>query len=181
MSIETKYLNSLKDHFIYNSEIYKTSEKRISELCDGMINIIISESLKDITKEELKFLNNFDEFWINTCIYLGRSFRIKYGGIKLTEEDIGDVRGLYCDDYYRRFKIPKLFFEKSSNLSILPDNIVSNLIKMNDEILRLKNETSKIILSWDRLINKDTSKTWLKQNFPEIYEKLRELEKDIPV
>ena len=55
MSIETKYLNSLKDHFIYNSEIYKTSVKRISELCDGMINIIISESLKDITKEEIKF------------------------------------------------------------------------------------------------------------------------------
>ena len=135
MSIKTKYLNSLKDHFIYNSEIYKNSKKRISELCDGMINIIISESLKDITKEELKILNNFDNFWI----------------------------------------------DKSSNLSILPDNIVSNLIKMNDEILRLENETSKIILSWDRLINKDTSKIWLKQNFPEIYEKLRELEKDIPV
>lgn len=177
MSIETKYLNSLKDHFIYNSEIYKNSKKRISELCDGMINIIISESLKDITKEELKILNNFDNFWIDTYIYLGKSFRIKYGGIKQTE----DIKGLYHDDYYRRFKVPKLFFEKSSNLYILPDNIVSNLIKMNDEILRLENETSKIILSWERLINKDTSKTWLKQNFPEIYEKLRELEKDIPV
>ena len=88
MSIKTKYLNSLKDHFIYNSEIYKTSKKRISELCDGMINIIISESLKDITKEELKILNNFDEFWIYTSIYLGRSFRNQYGGIKSTEEDI---------------------------------------------------------------------------------------------
>ena len=178
MSIKTKYLNSLKDHFIYNSEIYKTSKKRISELCDGMINIIISESLKDITKEELKILNNFDEFWIYTHIYLGKSFRIKYGGIKPIEEDIGR---LYYDTYYRQFKVPKLFFEKSSDLSILPDNIVSNLIKMNDEILRLENETSKIILSWERLINKDTSKTWLKQNFPEIYEKLRELEKDIHV
>ena len=178
MSIKTKYLNSLKDHFIYNSEIYKTSKKRISELCDEMVNIIISESLKDITKEELKILNNFDEFWIDTSIYLGRSFRNQYEGIKPTEEDI---RRLYYDGYYRRFKVPKLFFEKSSNLSILPDNIISNLIKMNDEILRLENETSKIILSWERLINKDTSKTWLKQNFPEIYEKLRELEKDIPV
>lgn len=176
MSIKTKYLNSLKNHFIYNSEIYKTSEKRISELCNGMINIIISESLKDITKEELKILNNFDNFWAYTGIYLGRSFRIKYGGIKQTE----DTRRLYYD-YYRQVKVPKLFIEKSSNLSILPDNIVSNLIKMNDEILRLESETSKIILSWDRLINKDTSKTWLKQNFPEIYEKLRELEKNIPV
>lgn len=178
MSIKTKYLNSLKNHFIYNSEIYKNSKKRISELCDEMVNIIISESLKDITKEELKILNNFDNFWIDTYIYLGRSFRINYGGIKPTEKDIGR---LYNDNYYRRFKVPKLFFEKSSNLSILPDNIVSNLIKMNDEILRLENETSKIILSWERLINKDTSKTWLKQNFPEIYEKLRELEKDIHV
>ena len=67
-----------------------------------------------------------------------------------------------------------------------PDGITKGLWKYQKtyfcrEILRLENETSKIILSWDRLINKDTSKTWLKQNFPEIYEKLRELEKDIPV
>lgn len=178
MSIKTKYLNLLKDHFIYNSEIYKTSKERISELCDEMINTIISESLKDITKEELKILNNFDEFWINTYIYLGRSFRDKYGGEQIIENAEGRF---YYDNYYRRFKVPKLFIEKSSNLSVLPDDIINNLIKMNDEILRLEDETSKIILSWERLINKDTSKTWLKQNFPEIYEKLREIEKDIPV
>lgn len=178
MSIKTKYLNLLKDHFIYNSEIYKTSKERISELCDEMINTIISESLKDITKEELKILNNFDEFWINTHIYLGRSFRAKYGGKQIIEEETGR---LYYDNYYRRFKVPRLFIEKSSNLSVFPDDTINSLIKMNDEILRLEDETSKIILSWERLINKDTSKTWLKQNFPKIYEKLREIEKNIPV
>lgn len=178
MSIKTKYLNFLKDHFIYNSEIYKTSKERISELCDEMINTIISESLKDITKEELKILNNFDEFWINTHIYLGRSFRAKYGGKQIIKEETGR---LYYDNYYRRFKVPRLFIEKSSNLSVFPDDTINSLIKMNDEILRLEDETSKIILSWERLINKDTSKTWLKQNFPEIYEKLREIEKNIPV
>ena len=180
MSIKTKYLNLLKNHFIYNSEIYKTSKKRIFELCDEMINIIISESIKDITEEELKILNEFNEFWVDTYIYLGRSFRAKYGGKQIIEED--KLR-LYYDSYHRRFKVPKLFMEKSSNLSVLSDDIdiINKLIEMNDEILRLEDKISKIILSWERLINKNTSKNWLKQNFPEIYEKFREIEKDISV
>lgn len=179
MNIKIKYINALRDHFIYNSEIYKTSKKRTSELCNEMTNMIISESLKDITKEELNILNNISDFWTDTYIYFGKSFRTKYGGKKPIEEE-GTER-FYYGDYYVKIKVPKLFLESSTNLFNLSSNILDDLIKLNDEIISIDGEISKIIQSWERLINKDTSKTWLKKNFPEIYEKLREIEDDISI
>lgn len=171
MSIKRKYLDSLKKQFIYESELFKKSQKRAHEVCDKMIELIIHDSLKDISEDELKVLNKFKNFWKDTYLYFGWSFRRRFGGVLEIEYS---NKSFILDNYYRNFRVPVSSLDRTLNL-VISDNAVKELITLNDEILLLESEMSKVISTWDRLINRNTSKRWLKRNFPEIYEELRKL------
>ena len=66
-------------------------------------------------------------------------------------------------------------------MSFLPPEISSKLIEINNKILNLDYIQTSLEISWRRLINRETKKTWLKINFPKIYERLRYYETNISV
>ena len=66
-------------------------------------------------------------------------------------------------------------------MSCLPPEISSKFIEINNEILDLDYIQTSLEISWRRLINRNTKKTWLRINFPKIYERLRYYETNISV
>lgn len=177
MSIKKVWVDELKDKFLLTTEKYKSFGIKRNELCKEMVKIIEDYSLKEIPPEEFKVLKNLSGFWASAIIYPGTPFRDSFGG------DIRDpkIERDSCYWYGVNLKITRSFYDKYYDESIyrigkLPPEILPELIRINNEIMDLDYKKTYLNQSWDRLINPRTKKTWLKINFPKIYEQLKNYE-----
>lgn len=178
MSIKTKYLHQLKEKFLLESTKYKTLCDRREKILREMKRIIQEDSLSGISEDELKVLRVLPGFWYTSaCFYPGANFRDSFGG----PEKNYQIERHY--DYIRSVtvEVPSSFSKEPYGLRDLPKTTVSKLLPLNNELLEVEYKKYLSRSSWERLINSDTSKVWLKYNFPVIYEKLRELEKGLSI
>lgn len=182
MSIKKIWIDRLKDEFLLSTEKYKSLGIKRSELCDKMKKIIKDYSIREIPPEEFKVLENLSDFWETTRFYPGTSFRDIFGG-KCQDPEIEKYFGYW---YGVELKVTKPFFEKCYDdlicrMGKLPPEILPKLIEINNEILDLDYKKTYLNKSWDRLINPRVKKTWLKINFPRVYEQLRKYETGVSV
>lgn len=178
MSIKTKYLHQLKEKFLLESTKYKTLCDRREKILREMKRIIQEDSLSGISEEELKILRVLPGFWYSSaCFYPGANFRDYFGG----PEKNYQIERYY--DYFHSVtvEVPASFSNEPYGLRDLPKTTVSKLLPLNNELLEIEYKKYLSRSSWERLINSKTSKVWLKNNFPIIYEKLRELEKGLSI
>lgn len=182
MSIKKVWVDKLKHEFLLSTGKYKSFGIKRNELCEKMIKIIEDYSVREIPPKELKILENLDGFWEIIRIYPGTSFRDIFGGdtrYPCIERSFGYWHGIDV-------KVTKLFYDRYYDQSIyklgkLPSEILPGLIEINNKIMKLDYQKIYLNQSWDRLINSRTKKTWLKINFPKIYEQLRNYETSISV
>ena len=182
MSIQKVWIDKLHVEFLTSSEKYTEISSTRKKLCNEIKSIIEEFSIKDIPKEELSVLEKLPDFWKTFIINPGTDFRNSYGGIKKDPW----IEKLYGYHYGIDIKVSKSFYETYDcssyrDMSCLPPEISSKLIEINNEILNLDYIQTSLELSWKRLINRETKKTWLKINFPKIYERLRYYETNISV
>jgi hypothetical protein len=182
MSIKKVWVDKLKDKFLLSTEKYKSFGVERNKFCKEMVKIIENYSLKEIPSEEFKVLKNLSGFWEFIRIYPGTSFRDIFGG------DIRDPEIERKFDYWYAvdLKVTKPFYDRCYDNSIyrirkLPPEILPELIRINNEIMDLDYKKTYLNQSWDRLINSRTKRTWLKINFPKIYEQLKDYETSVSV
>lgn len=182
MSIKKIWVDKLKHDFLLSTEKYKSFGTKRTELCNEMVKIIEDYSVKMIPPDEFKILKNLLGFWESTRIYPGTSFRDIFGG---------DTRDPWIERsfgywYGIDIKVTKPFYDRCYDQSIykigkLPSEILPELIRINNKIMELDYQKTYLDQSWDRLINSRVKRTWLKINFPKIYEQLRNYETSISV
>ena len=182
MSIKKVWIDKLYVEFLISSEKYIEISSTREKLCNEIKLIIEEFSIKDISKEELSVLEKLPDFWKTFRIHPGTNFRDSYGGIK---KDLWIERN-FGYHYGTDVNVSKSFYETYDcssyrGMSCLPPEISSKLIEINNEILDLDYIQTSLEISWRRLINRNTKKTWLRINFPKIYERLRYYETNISV
>lgn len=182
MSIKKVWVDKLKHEFLLSTEKYKSLRNLRDELCEKMKKIIEDYSIRDIPPEDFHVLKNLSGFWELARIYPGTSFRDLFGGNQRNP----DIERYYGYWYGIDLKITKSFYDKYYDKSIfklgkLPSDILPELIEINNKILDIDYEKIYLDKSWDRLINSRTKKTWLKINFPKVYEQLRNYEADLSI
>ena len=182
MSIKKVWIDKLYEEFLISSEKYIEISSTREKLCNEIKLIIEEFSIKDISKEELSVLEKLPDFWKTFRIHPGTNFRDSYGGIK---KDLWIERN-FGYHYGTDVNVSKSFYETYDcssyrGMSFLPPEISSKLIEINNKILNLDYIQTSLEISWRRLINRETKKTWLKINFPKIYERLRYYETNISV
>ena len=182
MSIKKVWIDKLYGEFLISSEKYIEISSTREKLCNEIKLIIEEFSIKDISKEELSVLEKLPDFWKTFRIHPGTNFRDSYGGIK---KDLWIERN-FGYHYGTDVNVSKSFYETYDcssyrGMSFLPPEISSKLIEINNKILNLDYIQTSLEISWRRLINRETKKTWLKINFPKIYERLRYYETNISV
>lgn len=180
MSIRTRSVNKLKTEFFFGSAEYRYLSALRENLRNKMVDVIHKYSVREIPEKDLKVLSKFSGYWHQIRIQPGLSFRNIFGGISLDpdiENEINRIRGYdYCE-----VRVPEKYYNKYNKncLSILhiPEEILPELIEINNKVIEIENKLVSARRSWERLINRDTNKTWLKTNFPDIYARLKDLEK----
>lgn len=182
MSIKKVWIDKLYGEFLISSEKYIEISSTREKLCNEIKLIIEEFSIKDISKEELSVLEKLPDFWKTFRIHPGTNFRDSYGGIK---KDLWIERN-FGYHYGTDVNVSKFFYETYDcssyrGMSCLPPEISSKLIEINNKILNLDYIQTSLEISWRRLINRNTKKTWLRINFPKIYERLRYYETNISV
>lgn len=182
MSIKKVWIDKLHVEFLTSSEKYTEISSAREKLCNEIKSIIEEFSIKDIPKEELSVLEKLPDFWKTFRIHPGTDFRDSYGGIK---KDPWIERN-FGYHYGTDVNVSKSFYEIYEcsgyrGMSFLPPEISSKLIEINNKILNLDYIQTSLEISWRRLINRNTKKTWLRINFPKIYERLRYYETNISV
>ena len=182
MSIKKVWIDKLYEEFLISSEKYIEISSTREKLCNEIKLIIEEFSIKDISKEELSVLEKLPDFWKTFRIHPGTNFRDSYGGIK---KDLWIERN-FGYHYGTDVNVSKSFYETYDcssyrGMSFLPPEISSKLIEINNKILNLDYIQTSLEISWRRLIYRETKKTWLKINFPKIYERLRYYETNISV
>jgi hypothetical protein len=180
MSIRTKLINKLKTEFLFGSAEYRYLGALRDNLKNKMADVIYKYSVQEIPGEDLKVLSKLSDYWHSIRIQPGLIFRNIFGGISLDpemENEINRSRGYdYCE-----VRVPEKYYNEYNRncLSVLhiPEEILPELIEINNKVIETENKLVLARRSWDRLINKNTNKTWLKTNFPDIYARLKDLEK----
>ena len=169
MSLLSSEVKAIKQKYFLESARIKKGRGRINELVEEMARIIKEEAMKDFTEEELEILGKFPKAWIEKPLFPGERFYRSYGADRVYLMD--DI-----NDYLRpRFiKLPTCFLIKQGNGlgRTFPVEIMERVKPLNNEILKILEEQNQMERRWDRLFNIRTSKRWIKQNFPEIYENL---------
>ena len=178
MSIKKALVDSLKSDFLYSSDKFKNIRICREELCKKMVNALKEYSIRDISNQDLENLEKCTQFWGKIYICPGKSFWCKFGG-KLIDPQLEMSYSSYSVNVSHSFYST---YTKDGLLLELPGELLEQLVELNNKILDLDYLRNSLEKSWNRLINKDTKRVWLKINFPEIYNKLRYYEKDnIPV
>ncbi len=177
MSIRTKLVNKLKTEFFFGSAEYRYLSALRENLRDKMADVIYKYSVREIPGKDLKVLSKLSGYWYSIRIQPGLMFKNIFGGISLDpdmENEINQIRGYDCCEV----RVPEKYYDRYG-LSVLniPEEILPELIEINNKIIEIENKLVLARRSWGRLINKNTSKTWLKTNFPDIYARLKDLEK----
>lgn len=180
MSIKRTLVKKLRQEFLKKSKEYTDFRENVN-ICSLKIKKIIEEySISMVPKDEFEVLKNFYGFWYDVRIRPGVKLRDIIGGKHI------DLESERCfTDYLFGLdvKVTKPFYDKYickayglEKLERLPKEILSKVIDSNNKILDLENSKLQLENSFDRLINTNTKKRWLKLNFPGIYDRLKEYE-----
>ena len=166
-------LKDLKLETLYKSPVYQEIVCRIDYLKDEIRRLLREDSIQGMTKEEFEDLSKIDYFFSEYIFYLGPEFKKKY-------YSDGDWEYSCCFDSRKRISVsyptsyPWKLNENQPDLD--KSGILDKIIPLNDEIIKLGVRLTEISENFDRFINNNTSLVWLKENFPKLYLKLKDVD-----
>ena len=169
MSIKLSELMYLRNKFLDNCPAIDRVVEEIKRLSEEFARIIESDSSYGLSPVEFRTLSGLVDFFTPTGMTLGKHFKSRY-----YPDSKDDPRVSYSVSL--TVLIPKTY-PKKFNEPYSPDfkstGLLEKLIPINDEIISLQNLHTEITDNFRRFINENTSRTWLKDNLPDVYEYLK--------
>lgn len=180
MSIKRSLVEKLRREFLYNSPDFKDFGDKIEKYKLEIKNIIEEYSISLIPNDEFNVLKHLLNFWFTIRVHPGITLRNIIGGRHFNPELERYYENSYCYYFGIDIKVTKPYYDKykegiSYNLKF-PEDIIPEIIEINDKILDIEYTKSQLECSFNKLINVNTKKRWLRLNFPKIYDRLKEYE-----